>query len=131
VKQFFHCRTQLSVDTLILNNLFVIVFPFQRTYFRFYQPQEEAGTAGEQPVSNKADGDDYRMAWDNFTPSFIIRAIWLKKLILSFIVNAVIFYETMPISYFCFFSSTALIRRNNFLAMRVIASLPFIRLQSC
>jgi hypothetical protein len=31
---------------------------FKRTYFRLYQPEEETGSAGEQPVSNRVDDDD-------------------------------------------------------------------------
>jgi hypothetical protein len=31
---------------------------FKRTYFYAYQLKEEAGSAGEQPTSNKVDGDD-------------------------------------------------------------------------
>jgi len=30
-----------------------------------YQPKEEAGSAGEQPASNKVDGDDYYCSVSN------------------------------------------------------------------
>ena len=35
--------------------------------FSSYQPKEETGSAGEQPVSNKADGDDQKQCETFFT----------------------------------------------------------------
>ena len=47
------------------------------------QSEEETGSAGKQPVSNKADGDDSQ-GRDLFTPFFIISALMAKKTHLIF-----------------------------------------------
>ncbi len=51
--------------------------------FLSYQPEEEAGSAGEQPASNKVDGDDYCSVSTSLRCFFNInqRLYGLKKLI--------------------------------------------------
>ena len=83
--------------------------------------KEEAGSAGEQPASNKADGDDYPGQRDIYSRCFFFyqRQYGSKN-------SFSLFYATTPFWYPCPVIKTALILLNNFLAMRIMASLPFI-----
>jgi hypothetical protein len=95
---FFNCKnhesspyTRFVLPPVMFNNYDA------KNFFNFrYQPQEESGSAGEQPASNRADG--YTM-WGGmiFRPTFLVYRYpaWLKKLIRNFFMLLFLFDKAL------------------------------------